>query len=740
MAINLSDNIKVSAPKPIDSRYLNVTGGTYPSACVVCTSIPVGERYLGLTVLINSGACNIEYWFKDNVNTLIEKKYDTVVPFGDYITGASSMGDYVQCSSCQKLVLVGFGASPIDNCYFSENNNYFVDCSGYVRIGEYPHRGLVRRAYVNPTRNYSWIFNAGTGTWILTNYDILTRVGCTISCDYVSVYQNTTWSGYISSGGTSVSATGTLSSGCTVIYGAPVYSCVENQDLHYRSVVSDTPNLLAVSYDDYYVRLSGTSAILSGENIGSGTGVVLRTPVTGTTLNFRTLRGSGDTTITTVGNEIIIRASISGQTSITGGTNIGFTGGTGVFAGNDNKTMQFRNIVGSGDTSVSLSDNTIVVHTVGGEVFAEDLYVSIAAGKTFGKYENGDTIPASGKTPAEVIKMAILEALEPTVNLSSSGNNVAFGESGKTVNLNFSYTINTLGATVDNVLLEWRRGGSGAWSALTTNTGSTNYNHNIDDSANRFNTAVLNYRYTVVDSAGATGQTTHDVILQAYAAPSMSLSLNGSVTSPETQNSREKGNVDSSPSGTITSQRSLVDITAWTLERRFNGGSWTVLASGSSLSTSGVTISSTPDMGVIPSSAISIDYRITYVDEFTSGSGGAQAITFFYYSYYGYDPNITLTESQIEALENKSKLSSQNLTWNSVTVPVGEYAYYAIPQAVGYSNVTQILKTIPAPPETTAWTNLSSVFVTNTYGEGLNYWIWKTNATNAYTGVGLIFS
>lgn len=431
MAINLSDNIKVSAPKPIDSRYLNATGGTYPSASVVCTSIPVGERYLGLTVLINSGACNIEYWFKDNVNTLIEKKYDTVVPFGDYITGASSMGDYVQCSSCQKLVLVGFGASPIDNCYFSENNNYFVDCSGYVRIGEYPHRGLVRRAYVNPTRNYSWIFNAGTGTWILTNYDILTRVGCTISCDYVSVYQNTTWSGYISSGGTSVSATGTLSSGCTVIYGAPVYSCVENQDLHYRSVVSDTPNLLAVSYDDYYVRLSGTSAILSGENIGSGTGVVLRTPVTGTTLNFRTLRGSGDTIITTVGNEVVIYAGVSGQTSITGATNIGYSGGTGIFAGNDNKTMQFRNIVGSGDTVVSLSGDTVVIYSEGGSDFyvGESPTVCTVGGVPIG-YD------LTGKTLSCIIQDIFVPELFPTTLTNPSTTTTLY--SGATILANNS--------------------------------------------------------------------------------------------------------------------------------------------------------------------------------------------------------------------------------------------------------------------------------------------------------------
>ena len=369
MAINLSDNIKVSAPKPIDSRYLNVTGGTYPSACVVCTSIPVGERYLGLTVLVKSGASNVEYWFKDNVNTLIEKKYDTVVPFSDYLTGASSMGDYVQCSGIQRLVLVGFGGSGgVDDCFYSQNNNYFVDCSGYVRIGEYPHRGPVRRAYVNSARTWSWIFNAGTGSWIETNYDITTRVSCTISCDYVSLYNNVLWTGYTTTGGTSVTPSGTLSSGCTVIYGAPVYSCLEKQDAHFRSIVSDTPNLLGVSYDEYYVRLSGTTAVLRGENIGTGEDVFAESISSGTTLYFKRLRGSGNTQVTTVGDSVVIFTSLSGGTTyITGATNIGSSGGTGVFDSRDDVTLQFRNLVGSGDTSVSLSGDSIVIYTDAGE-------------------------------------------------------------------------------------------------------------------------------------------------------------------------------------------------------------------------------------------------------------------------------------------------------------------------------------------------------------------------------------
>jgi len=415
--------------------------------------------------------------------------------------------------------------------------------------------------------------------------------------------------------------------------------------------------------------------------------------------------------------------------TITGITSVGI--GESIISGVTEHDVYLKSIVGSGATTVIDSGNTIVIYSSGGtgvEVFTEDILVSIASGKTFGKYQNGDLIPASGKTPAQVIQMALLEALEPTVNLSSSASNVIFGLSAKTVNLTFSYTINTQGATVDSVLLEWRRGGTGSWSGLTITTGDTSYNHTVYET-NRFNTAVINYRYTVVDSAGATGTTTYNVTPQAYAAPTISLSLNGTVTSPETQTVREKGNVISSPSGSITSNRSLVDITAWTLERRYDGGGWIVLASGSSLEQQSVTISATLD-NTVPTSATSIDYRIGYTDEYTSNYGSTSQITFRYFSYWGFNTNTTITETQIEALVNKTFLSSDNLTWNNVGSPAGNYTYYAYPST--YPDFTSVIKN-GVNQDFGSWQQLSQVSVTNGYGEALNYKVWRTNATQAYS-------
>lgn len=45
--------------------------------------------------------------------------------------------------------------------------------------------------------------------------------------------------------------------------------------------------------------------------------------------------------------------------------------------------------------------------------FTADILVSLSGGKTFGKYSNGQTIPATGKTPKEVILDAAIEYLAP---------------------------------------------------------------------------------------------------------------------------------------------------------------------------------------------------------------------------------------------------------------------------------------------------------------------------------------
>lgn len=388
MAIILNDNIKINAGKPIDSRYLTTGNTAYISLPAVCAAIPIAERYIGLTVIVKTGSTYNEYWYRTGVtdSSLELKTRDIEIPTGDFITGGTNIGYFCGYNSIQKLCIASSLNSPTlpyDGFYCSVYNNYYRSSNAEICIGDPPSDGIPRRGYVKTElpNVKSWIWNericgSESRGWIYVDGDVTTQLG---TCPSVQTYYNgttcfpilnTEFTVPVNSGGTGAiifALFGTLSSGTTLSIGARPYAYADHNNLHFRTIISDTPSIINVSDDSTFIRISGATPIFTGANIGSGTGVVLRTPVTGTTLNFRTLRGSGDTIITTVGNEIVIYAGVSGQTSITGGTNIGFSGGTGIFAGNDNKTMQFRSIVGSGDTVVTQSGDTVVIFTDAGE-------------------------------------------------------------------------------------------------------------------------------------------------------------------------------------------------------------------------------------------------------------------------------------------------------------------------------------------------------------------------------------
>ena len=77
MAVVIQDNFNVAAAKSIDNRYgiLSGIGQTVPytNTSDALTNIPSAYRYLGLTVGIYDGSSVKEYWFKDNLTTLVPK-------------------------------------------------------------------------------------------------------------------------------------------------------------------------------------------------------------------------------------------------------------------------------------------------------------------------------------------------------------------------------------------------------------------------------------------------------------------------------------------------------------------------------------------------------------------------------------------------------------------------------------------------------------------------------------------
>lgn len=69
MAITINDNFSNNSPKHLDSKYAPGTGASaiYGSLAAVYAAIPQAYRALGMTVFVNVGGQNVEYWWQYGV-------------------------------------------------------------------------------------------------------------------------------------------------------------------------------------------------------------------------------------------------------------------------------------------------------------------------------------------------------------------------------------------------------------------------------------------------------------------------------------------------------------------------------------------------------------------------------------------------------------------------------------------------------------------------------------------------
>lgn len=388
MAIQYNENIKIAAPLPLDSRYLSLrtSGGNplpYSSTTEVNNTIISSERYVGLTVLINTGTTDTEYWYKNGITngSLIEKKYDTIVPFSDYITGGTNLGFFSGKTGIQTLQITNDGDpyNQYTGPYQSLYNWYYRGIDGKIHTGA-PSDGIERRGYLKPPTTVppnpyykSWVWNdyIGGGSlkgWILVDGNVALQIGLTPTVGLYyppsTPYTATTWiTGYHNNGSdVTISASGSLTTGTTLTIGGPPYAFKDHNNLHFRTLISDTPDNIKVSFDESFVHVSGITSVLNGQNVGTGVGQVFKQR-TGTTMQFRTIEGTGDTAIYQVGDRILISAtgSVSGTTQA---TNVGT--GIGIFKSKTGNTLQFRTLVGSGGTCITQVGDEVIIQSTDG--------------------------------------------------------------------------------------------------------------------------------------------------------------------------------------------------------------------------------------------------------------------------------------------------------------------------------------------------------------------------------------
>lgn len=387
-------------------------------------------------------------------------------------------------------------------------------------------------------------------------------------------------------------------------------------------------------------------------------------------------------------------------------------------------TISAKQFIGNIDSASYALTASYALNGAGGNVFTSDLTVYLANGKTFGKYLSGQIIPATGKTAGEVIELAIREAIAPNVTLTSP-TSITFGQTAISNVLNFSYTINPPASNVTSASLEWRRNNTGAWTVLTSDTSSITFTHTLTDSAN--NPAPFNYRYVVTDDQGGTETATLDITPGGYSAPSISLSVVGnSLTSPETNSKRERGNTASTLSGTITRNSSDVPLSSYTVQFQINGGAWTDVPGLSGISISGAS-ASIPSTSHTPTSSgtTSIGYRVQVVDAYQTTTSSTSTITLLYMIYYGPSASAPSNSSAVRSLGTRIFTDGSN-PHNLITGTSQRIFTSAMPATL---TVTQVLDLDALNANITANYILSTFNVNDAAGNSVSYNVYTmTNA------------
>ena len=264
MAIQLSDNLKINVGAPIDSKYLNGFNAPYADVIEVNFTIPIAQRYVGLTVNI----LNEEYWYENGVADI-----DLVVKGAG---GGSGSGERIERVTNQTSH--GF---TVGNIVTYSGGTYIKAIADGTQGGEVI--GFVSE--VNTVDQFVVVY-AGF-------IDGISSLGLSPSTTY-----------YLST-----SVAGGLQSNYPATFGT-----VSKPVL----VTFDVNSGLVYQYRGFVITSGSsggggsTSGITDITNIGLGGGEIYSSTLTGTTgqtAQLRTLIGSGNTSVTTSGDTVIILSS-----------------------------------------------------------------------------------------------------------------------------------------------------------------------------------------------------------------------------------------------------------------------------------------------------------------------------------------------------------------------------------------------------------------------------------------------
>lgn len=366
----------------------------------------------------------------------------------------------------------------------------------------------------------------------------------------------------------------------------------------------------------------------------------------------------------------------------------------------------------------------------GSSVLTSDIPVNLSGGRTFGKYATGSTIPATGKTLEEVIRMAALESINPSATVVASGT-IAYNATSGSLTIAMTNTINNPGATVTGFVLSYRRG-TGAWVQLYSGAAKASHTHDVAALLASDKTSSFSYQLIVTDSLNTSVTVVSNAITPlGYSAPTTNIAVSGT---------RELGTLNTTGtgiafSGTISqTAQNGVAITSRKLQYSLNNSAWVDITTFGSNS-----INYTHNDAALVDSTI-IYYRLSVTCDTATGSQTTNlalgSISFVYKNAFGYSSNVSPDLATLLAMGNNTLTNGKAKTVTA-TAPAGNYTYYAYCAAAGdlsgviMDGVTPVLG---------SFTKLADITGTNSFGATVTYRVYKSNAPAAFTNNSLVIT
>lgn len=427
---------------------------------------------------------------------------------------------------------------------------------------------------------------------------------------------------------------------------------------------------------------------------------------------------------------------------------------------NQSHTVSFS-VKNNNQSSVQATGNAFKIKDI--KIYRRN--VSSSPGTTIGNYTLVTTI--SSGTAYDAINAVLPSGTQPSAqNFSYTDTiNIPAQTVGITTSLNYYYMV--IATPYDGAGVEV----TAADTAIISNQSDTN------------NSLFINVADYVAPSASLTISRTSGTAITGYVNKSGT-----AISITSTSTARMIGDYGSSLSFSIANNNSAIPITSYFIERQLNGGSWSTLVSTTAYTSSPVTY--TDNSLAATTTYDSIAYRINLISAYgTTSALGSGSLSFLYPAFVGKlskdnlpttaaqssgvqvltgAGNVAITGTDITGLSIRKTLVTGSIVHQitdvsagsiSVTTANNEFVYVCIPVDYGASTtatseITNINKqneanTITAwstsdPAHATvgvvdnAYTN-TTVSVTNAMGHIRNYYVYRTNANNAYSSASNLF-